>query len=409
MNTSIYIAKRYLFSRKKMHAINIISGISMLGVFIGSAALIIILSVFNGFEKVILSLYSNFTPEIKIEPRQGKSFDPNTPYFKTLSHDPKLFSYTQVLEEKALVRYGPTGEFIGTVMGVSDDFLKNRQLDSTIEKGTFAIRGDTGYYAVIGVAVQAKLSVNISDQLSSLQIYTPRRNAPASADPLSEFDVRYIYPSGIFNIQQDFNSLIITHINFMRDLLHEPVNISAIYLNYKKGTDLDAVQKDIEDKAGNMFTVKNRIQQNAELYKTLNYERWFIFMILTFVLIIAIFNIIGSLTMLVMDKRKDIAILTSLGASRKLIQGIFFFEGMMISFIGCIAGMIVGLIFCILQQHFAFIKFGDNMTAIDAYPVDMKFTDIILVLLTVGGISVIASGISARLSIKRLGEIKEDL
>src|SRR5258708_11146967 len=155
----------------------------------------------------------------------------------------------------------------------------------------------------------------------------------------------------------------------------------------------------MEDKIGSMFTIKNRYEQNAELYKTLNYERWFIFMILTFVLIIAIFNIIGSLTMLVIDKQKDIAILTSLGAYKQLIQGIFFFEGMMISFIGCIAGIVVGLIFCVLQEQFGFIKFGDNMTVIDAYPIALKFTDFILVFLTVTGIATIASGISERLSI----------
>jgi lipoprotein-releasing system permease protein len=409
LNTSVYIAKRYLFSRKQMHAINIISGVSMLGVFIGSAALIIILSVFNGFEKVILSLYSNFTPEIKIQPREGKTFDPNTPYFNALHRDPKLFSFTEVLEEKALIRYGPRSEFIGTVRGVSDEFLKNPQLDSTIERGSFTLKSDGRFLAVIGATVQGKLSVNIHDQLSALQIYSPRRNAPSSADPLSEFEVRYIYPAGIFNIQQDFNSLIITPIDFMRDLLNEPKNISAIDLNYKIGTDLKAVQTDLEDKIGSMFIIKNRIEQNADLYKTLNYERWFIFMILVFVLIIAIFNIIGSLTMLVIDKQKDIAILTSLGADKRLIQGIFFFEGMMISFIGCIAGISVGLIFCILQQQFSFIKFGDNMTAIDAYPIALKFTDFILVFLTVTGISAIASGVSARLSIKRLDEIKEDL
>ena len=392
-----------------MHAINIISGVSMLGVFIGSAALVIILSVFNGFEKVILNLYSNFTPEIKIEPRQGKTFDPNTSYFRTLRSDPKIFSFTEVLEEKALIRYGTTGQFIGTVMGVSDDFLKNRQLDSTIEKGSFTLKDKGQSYAVIGATVQGKLSVNIHDQLSPLQIYSPRRDASSSADPLSAFEIRYIYPSGIFNIQQDFNSLIITPIGFMRDLLNERVNISAIYINYKKGTDLRTGQRDIEEKIGNKFIIKNRIEQNADLYKTLNYERWFIFMILVFVLIIAIFNIIGSLTMLVIDKQKDIAILTSLGADKQLIQGIFFFEGMMISFIGCIAGMVVGLIFCILQEQFGFIKFGDNLTAIDAYPVDLKFTDFILVFLTVTGIAAIASGISARLSIKRLGEIKKEL
>jgi lipoprotein-releasing system permease protein len=392
-----------------MHAINIISGISMLGVFIGSAALVIILSVFNGFEKVILSLYSNFTPEISIEPKQGKTFDPNTPFFNALHRDPKLFSFTEILEEKALVRYGPTGQYIGTVRGVSDEFLRNKQLDSTIEKGTFTLKSKGRNYAVIGVTVQNVLSVNISDQLSSLQIYSPKRDASSTASELDAFEVRNIYPSGIFNIQQDFNGLIITPIDFMRDMLNEPKNISAIDLNYKKGTDLKAVQADLEDKLGTIFNIKNRIEQNADLYKTLNYERWFIFMILTFVLIIAIFNIIGSLTMLVIDKQKDIAILTSLGAGKKLIQGIFFFEGMMISFIGCIAGMLAGLIFCLLQQQFALIKFGDNMTAIDAYPIALKFTDFILVLLTVGGIATIASGISARLSIKRLGEIKEEL
>jgi lipoprotein-releasing system permease protein len=226
---------------------------------------------------------------------------------------------------------------------------------------------------------------------------------------MSAFTVRYIYPSGIFNIQQDFNGIIITPIEFMRDLLNEPKNISAINLNYKKGTDLKAVKEDLVDKVGSMFTIKNRFEQDADLYKTLNYERWSIFMILTFVLIIASFNIVGSLTMLVIDKQKDIAILTSLGADKRLIQTIFFFEGMMISFIGCIAGMAVGLIFCILQEQFAFIKFGDNLSVIDSYPIAIKFTDFILVFLIVTGIAAVASGISARLSIKRLGEIKEQL
>ena len=392
-----------------MHAINIISGVSMLGVFVGSAALVIILSVFNGFEKVIVNLYSNFTPEIKIEPKQGKTFDPTTAYFKALHRDSKLFSYTEVLEEKALIRYGPTGQFIGTIMGVSDEFLNNKQLDSTVEKGSFTLKDNGHNYAVIGATVQGKLSVNIHDQLSALQIYIPRRQASNGADPLSAFEVRYIYPSGIFNIQQDFNGLIITPIGFMRDLLNEPTNVSHIDLNYKKGIDLQSVQDDIKDKIGNKFTVKNRYEQNADLYKTLNYERWFIFMILVFVIIIAAFNIIGSLTMLVIDKQKDIAILTSLGADKKLIQGIFFFEGMMISAVGCVAGMVVGLIFCILQEQFGFIKFGDNLTAIDAYPVALKFLDFILVFLTVGIIAAIASGISARLSVKRLAEIKKEL
>ncbi|HMG09696.1 MAG TPA: FtsX-like permease family protein [Mucilaginibacter sp.] len=408
MNTSVYIAKRYLFSGKKMHAINIISGISMLGVLIGSAALIIILSVFNGFEKVILSLYSNFTPEIKIETRLGKTFDPNTPYFNALHKDARIFSYTEVLEEKVLIRYGDK-PFLGTIKGVSDDFLKNKRLDSTVQIGSFTLKSGGRDFAVIGTTIQANLGINVHDNLSPMEIFSPRRGVVNSANPLNEFVVRSINASGVFAIQQEFDDILVTPIEFARDLLDQPKEISSIELTYKRGTNLTSVQNKIKDEIGDKFTVKNRKEQNTELYKTLNYERWSIFMILTFVLIIAIFNIIGSLTMLVIDKRQDIAILSSLGANKQTIQGIFFFEGMMISLIGCIAGIVLGLAFCLVQQHFGLIKMGAQMSVIDAYPVDLDIANFVLVFLTVGAISVIASGISARLSIKGLDEIKQDL
>lgn len=391
-----------------MHAINIISGISMLGVFVGSAALIIILSVFNGFEKVILSLYSNFTPEFRIEPKQGKTFNPNSAYFTALHKDPKLFSYTEVLQEKALMRYG-NNQFIGTVEGVSNEFLNNKQLDSTIQEGSFTLKSGGRDYAVVGATVQSRLGVNINDRMSNLLIYSPRRGTVSSSNPLNEFVVRSISPSGIFSVQQDFDDIIVTPISFMRDLLDQPVEVSAINLNFKKGTNLNKKEQEIADHLGDKFTIKNRVVQNAALYKTLNYERWSIYMILTFVVIIAIFNIIGSLTMLVMDKQKDIAILTSLGAGKGLIQGIFFYEGMMISLVGCVAGIVAGVIFCLLQQYYGFIKMGSKLTVMDAYPVAIKFIDFIIVFLTVIIIAVIASGISARLSVKRLDEIKHEL
>ncbi|RYZ97476.1 MAG: ABC transporter permease [Sphingobacteriaceae bacterium] len=402
------MAKRYLFSRKKVHAINIISGISMLGVFVGSAALIIILSVFNGFEKVILSLYSNFSPEIKIEAKMGKSFDPNTPYFKLLRNDPRVFSCTQVLQEKVLLRNG-SKQFIGMLKGVSDDFLKNRDLDSTILSGSFTLKTNGVQYAVIGATIQASLGINIDDPTASLQIYSPRRGVVASSNPLNEFVVRDITPAGVFAIQQDFDDIVVTPLAFTRDLLDEELKISSIELNFKKGTDIYKIQNEIQNKIGKDFYIKNRAEQNTELYKTLNYERWSVFMILTFVLIIAVFNIIGSLTMLVIDKKKDIAILTSLGANKRLIQGIFFFEGMMISVAGCVAGILVGLLFCIAQQQFGLVRISGSLTVIDAYPVDLKITDFGLVFLTVGVIAVIASGISARLSIKGLDEINQNL
>jgi lipoprotein-releasing system permease protein len=390
-----------------MHAINIISGISMLGVLIGSAAFIIILSGFNGLEVTILSMYSNFSPEIKIEPKLGKTFNPNTPYFNTLRHDPKIFSITETLQEKALMRYDEK-PFVGTIEGVSDDFLKNPLLDSIIQVGSFTLHSDSANYAVIGSEVQNDLSINVHDHLSPMEIYTPRRTLN-SADPLSEFNVRSITPSGVFSVGEDYDKTVVAPLSFVRDLLDQPVNVSALEINFKAGTDIDAVQQAIQEKIGNNYTVKNRAQQNTELYKTLNYEHWFIFMILIFVLIIAIFNIIGSLTMLVIDKKKDIAILTSLGAGKKLIQGIFFFEGMMISAIGCIAGIVLGLVFCILQQRYGWVKMGSKMSVIDAYPVSLRVIDFVLVFLTVSVIAVIASGISARLSIKGLNDIKQDL
>lgn len=380
----------------------------MMGVLIGSAALIILLSAFNGLEKVILSLYSNFSPELRIEPRLGKTFDPNTAYFHSLHKDARLFSYTEELQEKVLIKYRDK-TFIGNIKGVSSEFLKNKMLDSTIQDGSFSLHADNKPFAVIGGTVANSLSVNIRDELSPLQIYSPRRGASVSSNPMDEFITRSIQLSGIFSIQQDFDDIVVVPIEFTRQLLDEPTTVSAINLNYKKGTDIDAMQKAITDKLGNNFIVKNRSQQDAELYKTLNFERWSVFMILTFVLIIATFNIIGTLTMLVIDKRKDIAVLTSLGADRRLIQGIFFFEGMMISMIGSIIGLVLGLVFCVLQQHYGFIKMGDNLTLINAYPIDIKLADFGLVLFTVVVISVIASGISARLSVKGLDDIKQDL
>ncbi len=408
MNTSVYIARRYLFSRKSVHAINIISGISMLGVFVGSAALIIILSVFNGFEKVILSLYSNFSPELKIEAKLGKTFDPRTAYFQSLRKDSRVFSSTDVLQEKVLIRYGKK-QFIGTIKGVSDDFLKNKDLDSTIISGSFTLHAGGRDYAVAGATIQGSLGVNVNDPLAMLQIYSPRRGGAVGVNPLNEFVVRSIAPSGIFAIQQDFDDIVVTPISFTRDLLDEPTNVSSIELNLKPGTNVNRLEEEIRQHLSKDFYVRNRAQQNTELYKTLNYERWSVFMILTFVLIIAIFNIIGSLTMLVIDKRKDIAILTSLGAGRRLIQSIFFAEGMMISLAGCIAGMLVGLIFCVLQEQYGLVKINGTLTVIDAYPVSIQPGDFILVFVTVTVIAMIASGISARLSVKNMADIKQDL
>jgi len=340
-------------------------------------------------------------------PAKGKTFDPSTLHLDSLRKLPKMLSVTEVLEEKVLLRYGKS-QFIGTVKGVSDDFLKNPNLDSTLQIGSFTLKEDGQNLAVIGASVQISLGMNIKDQSARLQIYSPRHNVVSSFNPMDEFVVRNIGTSGVFSVQQDFDDMVITPIGFTRELLDEPQKISYIELNLKDNANINQMQQQLQQKLGKNYVVKNRYQQNTSLYKLLNSEKWAIFLILTFVLIIAIFNIIGSLTMLVIDKRKDIAVLTSLGADKSLVQRVFFFEGMLISLIGCIIGMVLGLIFALLQQKFGFISMGGNIM-VQAYPVTLKASDFLLVFITVIGISLIASGISARLSVKKLDEIKQEL
>ncbi len=381
----------------------------MLGVFVGSAALIIILSVFNGFENIVLSMYNTFSPELRIEALKGKTFDPGNTYFLTLKNDKRIINYTEVLQEKALVRYGES-QSIALVKGVSDGFMKNKSgLDSVISSGSFTLWSRGQDMAVIGYALQNFLSINLNNEFQSLDVYSPRKGALNSLNPADEFNVRSIYPSGVFAVQQEFDNTMIVPIRFARELLGENKLVSYIEINAAKNVVIDDFQTEIVESLGKEFLVKNRSQQNELLYKILNSEKWAIFLILTFVLIIAIFNIIGSLTMLVIDKRKDIAVLTSLGADKSLIRGIFFIEGMMISMLGCILGMFAGLIFILLQQQFGFIAMSGVNLMIDTYPVGIKLSDFVLVFGTVLLVSVIASAISSTLSVKNLMNLREDL
>jgi len=409
MNTSIYIARRYLFSGKKMHAVNIISGISMLGVLIGTGAMIVLLSVFNGLEGVIVSLNKNFSPELKIEARMGKTFNPHSAVFNKLHQDSRIFSYTEVLQDKVMVKYGEK-TYLSRMKGVNDDFLKNNRLDSTIIEGKFTLHNHNTPTAVMGVIVHNNLMVNVNNVDYPMQVFSPRRAKVNSINPTDEFITREIYPAGVFSIQPEEDDMMIVPIEFARELFEQPTEVSSIDINFKKASSVLTIQNQLKEQIGKDFTIKTRQEQNTALYHTLSYEKWAMFMILAFVVVIAAFNIIGSLTMLVIDKRKDIAILTSLGAGKNLIQGIFFFEGLMISIIGCILGMALGAVFSILQQRYGLIQVGGGMNVPNnAYPVSIKYDDFVMVFFTVMAISVIASGISARLSVKNLNDIKQDL
>lgn len=410
MNTALYIARRYLFAKKSTNAINIISTISVLGVFVGSASLIIILSVFNGFEEVVLKMFNTITPQLIISPVKGKTFDPNTAYFKQLKKDSSIYSYTEVLSENALLRYNDK-QSVGLIKGVSEAYLKNRSLDTITIQGKFVIQNSAGAHAVIGSALQSYLMVNTNDPFTQLQIFSPKKGGTINAvNPADDFMNLSIPVSGIFEVQQDFDNIAIVPLSFVRELLQEEVKVSSIEINLKPKVDGEAFKRNIEKKMGSHYLVKDRFEQNKALYNILGTEKWAVYIILTFILIIAIFNIIGSLTMLVIDKLKDIAILTSLGAGKKLIRRIFLFEGMMITMTGCISGLLVGFVFCFLQQKFGMVKMSqDNLLMSNAYPIGLKITDFLLVFVTVSIFSFMASALSSNLSVKNINNLNQDL
>ncbi|SEN80734.1 lipoprotein-releasing system permease protein [bacterium A37T11] len=397
MNTAFYIAKRYLFSKKSVNAINIISIISLIGVLVSSAALIIILSIFNGLETLVLSMYSSFTPDIRIEAVKGKYFVPDSAFLKYLKENKKIVSYSGILQEKVLLRYG-NNQVIGTIKGVSDGFKPGPDVDSLMYDGDFLLYKHQKDAAVIGAQIQMQLGVNLGDTLS-IDVYSPRKGVQNAINPADEFNIRSILPTGVLKSQQQLDPLIITPLTFARDVLGEYDQLSAIEIISKHPAQAAALQHDLSNFLKGRFIVKNRVQQNALLYKILNSEKWAVFFILTFVLIIATFNIIGSLTMLVIDKSKDITVLRSLGAANVLVRRIFFLEGMMISLIGCILGMLLGCSVCLLQQYFGFIKMGDN-NFIDAYPVEIQWEDFTTVFFTVTIISGIVSILASRLSLR---------
>ena len=395
--TPIYIAKRYLFTRKSINAINIISGISMAGVLVGSAALIIILSIFNGLEEMILKLYGNFAPEIRVEAKAGKYFSEESFDFNLLDNNEAVASYSKVLQEKVLLRYGEN-QFIGNLKG-ADWHAVGYETDSVMHKGRFLNKEDSAM-VLTGAAVEAYLGIRLEDDQRSLEIYSPKRNVLNALDPAAEFTRTYVQVVGILRAQAEVDEFVFANLNTAKRILDVEGHISAIEISLKNKDFVKDFKKRLSDSIGPNFLVKDRGEQNPMLYKILNSEKWAIFLILIFILAIAILNIIGSLTMLVVDKAKDIAVLKSLGASPTLIKNIFFTEGLFIALIGCVSGLLIGLVFCLLQLRFGWITMQGNNLITDVYPVSIRIGDFVLVFLTVLSISSLAAFVSSRLSVK---------
>lgn len=396
MNLSFYIAKRYLFSKKKTNLINIISAISVVGLAIGTMGLIIGLSGFNGFDSLIKSLFSSFDPDLKITVAEGKYFSADSQVFKEIKQMPDVAFFADVVEDNALLRNN-NREVLATVKGVSKEFQMMSGLDTMLVDGTFKLKDGEINYAVLGQGVAFYLSVGLKLK-DPIDIYVPQKGRKSSLTLENSFNLGHIYPSGIFEVQQDLDTkYVIVPIEFARELFETAGKVSAVELKLKKGVSVDQVQKAVSSKLGGEYVVKNRYQQHDYLFKTMQSEKFATYMILILILIIASFNIIGSLTMLIIDKKEDIAILQSMGADKPLIRKIFLFEGWSISILGSIIGTFAGILLCKAQMAYGFVKLqGGSSFIIDAYPVKIIPLDIFVIFTSVLLIGFIASWFPVR-------------
>jgi lipoprotein-releasing system permease protein len=389
---SLFIARRYFFSKKSQRVINIISMISAIGVTIGTAALIIVLSVFNGFEDLILRLYNSFDPDLRIELLEGKTFTTDKINIEQLKNIAGVAYVTEVAEESVLAKYH-NKQLIVKLKGVSDDYRKMSGLDSMLIDGTFMLKNGEFNYAIVGSGVAYNLGIDLSNIFGQLEIYGARPSATSMTDPEGSFNRRYISPSGIFAIQQEYDAkYIIVPIRFARDVFEYENKLTSLEVGLKPGANEEEVIASINSLVGKNFSVKNRYKQHELFYKIMRSEKWAVFLILTFILIIAIFNVISSLTMLVIEKKKDIAIYRSMGADVHFLRKIFLTEGMIITVFGAVAGLLIGMVFCVAQQQFGLIQLsGSGSFVIDSYPVKMNPKDFIYVFATVCLIGLFAS------------------
>lgn len=383
MKLSLYIAKRYLFAKKSRNAINVISAVSVAGVTVGTMALIIILSVFNGLETMVTSIFNTFDPDLKITAAEGKTFVPDTTDLRLLGNVNGVSCYSETLEENALLKYGDR-QYIATIKGVDNSYAEVTSIDSSMWEGAFVLYNDNGRpYAIPGIGVAQYLNIRINF-ITPLAVIFPNRSANDAISPEDALTRKYIYPSGIFEVEKEYDSkYVYVPIKFAREVTQIDSGISAIEIKFTKNADPERVEKEVTGIFGKKYVVQNRYEQQEIFYKVMKSERLAIFFILTLILIIASFNIIGSLTMLIIEKERDVEILKSLGADNKLIKKIFIFEGWLISIFGAFAGVILGFLICWVQQRFGLVRLHSESLIMDSYPVVLKLKDFIIVPVTV--------------------------
>ena len=407
MNFPFFIARRYLFSKKSTHAINVISGISVIGVAVATMALVVTMSVFNGFHDLVASFFTSFDPQLKVVPLKGKTVAADDPILTQIRQLPQVEVATECVEDQALAIYNSHQAMV-VVKGVEDNFDQLTHINEIlIGDGEFSLHAADMDYGILGIRLAEQLSTGYTYE-RPMKIYAPRREGQFDMTaPEEAFEEDELYSPGVlFNVKQakyDKN-YIITSIGFARRIFDQQGMLSSLELRLKPGSNFDAVKSEIQKLCGDQFAVKDRFEQQDDTFKIMKIEKFIAYIFLTFILMVACFNIIGSLSMLIIDKKDDVVTLRNLGATDKQIVRIFLFEGRMISAIGAVIGILLGLLLCWLQQQFGLVALGSSSGSfvVSAYPVSVHPEDIVLIFVTVLVVGFLAVWYPVRYFAKRL-------
>lgn len=389
MNLSLYIAKRYIFAKKSHNAINVISGVSVCGVALATLALICTLSVFNGFQDLVATLFTAFDPQLKIVATTGKVFDAQDPRIQNIRQMPEVAVFSESLEDNAMVQYKGR-QIMVTLKGIQDNFNELTAIDSILfGRGNMVLADEVVDYVIPGAELVSVLGTGVRF-VDPLEVYAPKRGAKINvANPTTSFESGLLYSSGLVfavNQQKYDASYMLVSLEFARELFQYDTEVSSIELKLKDEADTDQVKRTLQQQLGEGFQVLDRYEQQSDTFRIMEVEKLISYIFLTFILLIACFNVIGSLSMLIIDKRADVVTLRNLGADNQLISRIFLFEGCLISLFGALIGIVLGLTLCLVQQEFGLIGLGgtgEGSFIIDAYPVSVHLQDVILVFITV--------------------------
>ena len=391
MNLPFFIARKYFFSGKKRNFINVISIISLIIVSICTAALIVVLSVFNGLEGLLRSMYSSFDPEIKIEAARGKTFEVDSAFLADIKNIEGVDIVTEVIEDYAYVRYRESNMVV-TIKGVSENFIDQKRIDDAIVSGDLKLKDGNINYAIIGQGVQYMLSISPGNDLYPLQVHYTKDVKPGQLDISKLYSKKSILVGSVFAIEKNYDeNYIFVPLSFTEELLEYKNKRTSLEIKTSSGSNISTVQNQLKGKLGEDFKVLNNDEQHADLYKLLNLEKLFVFIAFSFILLVGSINIFFALSMLAIDKKKDIAVLYSLGATDQLIRRIFIFEGSIISLGGALIGLILGGLVCLAQQNFGLVSMGMETSILENYPVELQIQDFIYTFISLVVITLLIS------------------